>query len=162
MTEQPGPDARVVVELEIDEDGWPPVGSERLWAFHLGGERYRIDSVPWFARDLAVGNVVRAQAPDPHSHPVFIDVLEPSDHITVRLICFRGGPLAGDLAQALEPFTRLGVYGEGLTQYGMLALDITPHEPLDRIVDVLRRGQANGSWEYEEGRITEAWIRATA
>jgi hypothetical protein len=92
---------------------------------------------------------------------VFVEVVERSDHVTVRLICFRRGPLEGDLARALEPFTALGVYGEGVTQYGMLALDIGPTAPLAAIVSTLRRGVEEGSWEYEEGRITPAWIAAT-
>lgn len=102
-----GPDARVVFELAV-EDGWRPVGSERVWAFHLGADRYRINNVPWFVRDLAVGDVVRAQAPDADSHPVFVELLERSGHATVRLICFQAGPIVGDLARALEPFTALG------------------------------------------------------
>ena len=126
------PDAHVVFELTI-EDGWPPVGSERLWAFHLGDDRYRIDNVPWFVRDLAVADVVRAHVPNPDSNPVFDEVLERSDHVTIRLICFRSGPLGGDLARALEPFTALGVYGEGVTQYGMVALDIEAKAPLAAI-----------------------------
>jgi hypothetical protein len=159
-TEKPGPEAHVVFELAV-EDGWPPVGSERVWAHHLGGDRYRIDNPPWFVHDLAVGDVVRAQAPDSDSQPVFAEVLERSGHVTIRLICFRRGPLAGDLAQALEPFTALGVYGEGAQQYGMLALDIEPTAPLPAIVSRLRQGVEDGSWEYEEGRITPAWIAAT-
>lgn len=86
------PDAHVIFELEV-EDGWPPVGAERVWAFHLGAERYRIDSAPWFARDLAVGDVVRARPSSADSHPVFVELLERSDHITIQLICFRRGPL---------------------------------------------------------------------
>lgn len=155
------PTAHVVFELETDEDGWPPVGAERVWASHLGGDRYRIDNVPWFVRDLAVGDVVRAQAPDSDSHLVFIEIVERSDHATVRLACFRSGPLEGDLARALEPFTTLGVYGEGAPQYGLLALDIEPTAPLAAVVSTLRAGVADGSWEYEEGRITQEWIDAT-
>ncbi|MFL6109609.1 MAG: DUF4265 domain-containing protein [Marmoricola sp.] len=148
-------------QLETDEDGWPPVGSERVWAFHLGGDRYRIDNVPWFVRDVAVGDVVRAQAPDADSHPVFIEMVEQSDHVTIRLVCFRSGPLEADLARALEPFTALGVYGEGASQYGMLALDIPPTAPLPAVVSTLRAGVEDGSWVYEEGRITLEWIDAT-
>lgn len=153
------PDAHVVFELTV-EDGWPPAGSERLWAYSLGDDRYRIDNVPWFVRDLAVADVVRAQVPSPESNPVFEEVLERSDHVTIRLICFRSGPLGGDQARALEPFTALGVYGEGAAQYGMVALDIEPTAPLAAIVAALRRGVEDGSWEYEEGRITQAWIAA--
>jgi hypothetical protein len=160
MTTEEGPDAHVVFELAV-EDGWPPVASERLWAFHLGDDRYRIDNVPWFVRDLAVGDVVRARLPDADSHPVFVEVVERSDHVTIRLVCFRRGPLEGDLARALEPFTALGVYGEGASQYGMLALDIGPTAPLPAVVSTLRQGVEDGSWEYEEGRISPAWIAAT-
>lgn len=158
--EEAGPDARVVFELTV-EDGWPPAASERVWAFHVGGDHYRIDNAPWFVPDLAVGDVVKAVAPDAESHPVFVELVERSQHITIRLVCFRSGPLEGDLVRALQPFTALGVYGEGMTQYGMLALDIEPTAPLAAIASTLRRGVADGSWEYEEGRITQAWVEAT-
>lgn len=159
-TEQPKPDTHVVFELTV-EDGWPPVASERVWAFDLGGDQYRIDNAPWFVRDLAVGDVVRAHAPDADSDPVFADLVQRSDHITIRLVCFRDGPTEGDLTRALEPFTTLGVYGEGASQYAMLALDIEPTAPLPAVVSTLRRGVENRSWEYEEGRITQAWVDAT-
>jgi len=90
--------ARVVFPL-AQEDGWRPVGSERLWALPLGENRYRIDNVPWFVRDLAVGDVVIAKSEDRGSHPVFAELVQRSDHVTVRLICFRGGLLEGDLAR---------------------------------------------------------------
>ncbi len=61
-------------------------------------------------------------------------------------------------SRALEPFTALGVYGEGAQRYGMLALDIEPTARLPAIVSRLRQGVEDGSWEYEEGRITPAWI----
>jgi hypothetical protein len=114
------PTAHVIFELEV-EDGWPPVALERVWAYDVGDNRYVIDNVPWFARDLAVGDLVRTVSPDPRSHPIFQRLLDRSDHVTIRLICFRNWPLGGDLALAKEPFTRLGVYAKGVTQYGMLA-----------------------------------------
>ncbi|MGO4604582.1 DUF4265 domain-containing protein [Terrabacter sp. 2YAF2] len=89
-----------IFELAV-EDGWPPVGSERAWAFHLGEDRYRIDNPPWFVPDLAVGDVVRAEASQPDSHPVFKEIVQRSDHVTIRLICFRDGPLG-------RPGTRVG------------------------------------------------------
>ncbi|MDE9364149.1 DUF4265 domain-containing protein [Luteipulveratus sp. YIM 133132] len=154
------PDARVVFELKV-EDGWPPVSSERLWASSTGPDRYVIANVPWFVPDLAVGDVILARPPAPDQHPVFREVLERSDHVTIRLIRFRDGPLRGDLARAMEPFTRLGVHAEGADQFGMLALDIAADDPMDELVATLRSGQDAGWWEFEEGRITPAWIEAT-
>jgi hypothetical protein len=82
--------------------------------------------------------------------------------VTIRLICFRNGPLGGDLALAKEPFTRFGVYAEGVAQYGMLALDVKPGDPHGHIAAVVRAGVANGSREMEEGRVTQAWIDASS
>lgn len=162
MSLNPGaPRAHVVFPLVQDDDGWPPVGSERVWALPLGADTYRIDNVPWFVRNIAVGDIVRAIPDSPTTHPLFIEVVQPSDHVTIRLICFRSGGLQGDLGKALAPFTRLGVYGEGVTQYGMLALDIEPSAPIEQVVALLRQGVSDGWWEYEEGRITPAWIAAT-
>jgi hypothetical protein len=45
------PSAHVIFELTVDEDGWPPAASERVWALHLGGNEYRIDNPPWFVPD---------------------------------------------------------------------------------------------------------------
>ena len=160
-SEAADPNAHVVFQLS-DEDGWPPVGTERLWAFRLGGNQYRIDNVPFFVCDLAVGDVVRTGLSVGGSDPVFSELVERSDHVTIRLICFEHGPLQGDVERALELFTVLGVFGEGFPEYRMLALDIEPTAPLPAIVETLRRGVDNGSWDYEEGRITQAWIDARA
>lgn len=47
--------------LDVDADGWPPVGSEGVWAEPLGCDRYRIRNTPWFVQDLAVDDVVTAE-----------------------------------------------------------------------------------------------------
>lgn len=156
------PDAHVVFELEVDDDGWPPVSSERVWATHLGGDAYRIGNAPWFVLDLAVDDVVEATPPDPDSQPVFVRLLEPSDHITIRLIVYSTGPLRGDLARAMQPFVDLGAWGEGAQGYAMVALDIEPTLPLAEMKRLLVAGEQDGSWAYEEGRITDAWRAASS
>ncbi len=151
------PTAHVVFSLEVDEDGWPPVGSERVWAYDVGNGRYRIDNVAWFVPDLAVGDIVVAREPDPDQHPVFERIESRSDHVTVRLIVFRQGPMEGRLERAVEAFAGLGVWAEGIAQYGMVALDIPPHADLRRIHELLCQGADDGLWEWEEGRVTQAW-----
>lgn len=91
------PMAHVVFDLEVDEDGWPPVASERVWAFAVGDDLYEIDNAPWFVPGVAAGDVARAVPTTPESDPVFVNVDRFSDHSSVRVICFRAGPLAGDL-----------------------------------------------------------------
>jgi hypothetical protein len=152
----------VIFPLEVDADGWPPVGSERMWAMPLGDDRYQVDNVPWFVPDLAVEDIVVAVAPDGDSHPVFQHLEARSAHLTIRVICFRSGPLGGELQSVLDELVPLGVYAEGIQQYGMVALDIPPGAALRPIYDRLAAGEADGSWEWEEGRINDAWETAKA
>lgn len=98
------PDTRVIFPLEV-RDGWPPVGSERLGAFTLGNGLYRVNNVPWFVRNLAVDDVVAAEAPADDAYPVFREVVEPSLHATVRLIVLRAGPLMGQLQPVMDVFS---------------------------------------------------------
>ncbi|GIL37008.1 hypothetical protein PDTK01_30830 [Phycicoccus sp. DTK01] len=93
---------------------------------------------------------------------MFTEMLQPSHHVTIRLISFRPGPVQGDLKRAIEPFKRLSIYAERASQYEMIALDISPTDPVEDVIRVLRAGVADGSWKFEEGRITQAWFDATA
>lgn len=149
--------AHVVFELEADEDGWPPVRSERVWAHALGEDHYRIDNPPWFVPDLAVGDIVRASTPHPESDPVFQEMVERSDHVTVRIIVFKDGPLGGQLQPVFDAFTPFGVHCEGAHQYRIVALDVPADASLRGIHTRLLKGTRDGSWAYDEGRITVRW-----
>jgi hypothetical protein len=70
---------KLIVPLEQDEDGYPPVGAERLWALDLGEGRYQLALLrnvpltralqvksPWIFRAGVVQSGARAKA-DFHS-----------------------------------------------------------------------------------------------
>ena len=50
---------KVVFKLEVDDEGWPPAGSERLWAVRVGEDTARLENIPFFVRGYASGDVVR-------------------------------------------------------------------------------------------------------
>lgn len=95
-----GPD-RVAVTFGMtpDEEGWPPIGSETLWAQPLGEGRYRLDTVPFFVPDLAVGDVVTA-APDDDGRLWAQRRESTGGHGTIRVIPLLDGSLLGS-TQAL-------------------------------------------------------------
>lgn len=146
--------ARICFELDI-VDGWPPVGAETLLAAQRADDEFIIHNVPWFVFGVAIGYVVRANRSDPRSPLFFREVIEPSDHQVVRLICLPDGPLRGDVEKAAEQFAAIGVYGEGFER--MLALDVTPTAPLEQLIDLLLRGEADGSWGFETACTNQAW-----
>ena len=148
----------VVFPLEVDADGWPPVGGERVWAYALGGDRYRLDNAPWFVRGIAEGDIVRAVAPDGASWPVFVERLEWGGNCTIRVIPLSSGPLGDDQEAVLDLFVGLGATGECAGTYPIVALTIPPDADARAVKELLRQGEADGRWEYEEGCVSDTWL----
>ncbi len=149
--------AKVRFELEPDEDGWPPVAGESLWAVPLGGNRYRLDNTPWFVRGVSCYDVVEAVAPDAQSVPVVQRLVERSGHLTVRVLPLQDRSVNG-LELLIAEFNALGVECEGDQHHGLVALDIPPSTPLAPVKERLVAGEAAGRWEYEEGAVSDFWL----
>ena len=150
----------VVFPLNVDDAGWPPVSSERVWAKSVGLELFRLVNVPWFALGVAEGDVVRAVAVEADTWPVFVETVEWSGNCTLRVIPFRGGPLGGDQQAVLDLFLPLGVTGEGAGIYPIVALTVPPNSDLTAVKALLREGVADGRWDVEEGCIDDRWRNA--
>jgi Domain of unknown function (DUF4265) len=150
---------KVVFELPQDDDGWPPAGSEGLWAVPVTPDVVRLDNTPFFVRGVAAGDLIRVRRGE--DGQVRADErLQWSGHCTIRIIVFRDGPLGGSRQRVLDVFAPLGVTGEGIEQYRMVALDVPPDADIAAVKQLLRDGTRDGWWEYEEGCISDAWQAA--
>jgi uncharacterized protein DUF4265 len=138
---------RVRFQLRQDDDGWPPVASEGVWAVSLGGNLVCLDNIPWFARNVASGDTFRTSA-DSDGVLWATDKVEWSGNCTVRVVPYQKGPLAGSRQAVLDAFARLGVDGEGLQQYGIVALNVPPDIDLGAVKRLLYQGVEDGWWEY--------------
>ncbi|GIE75141.1 hypothetical protein Aph02nite_10910 [Actinoplanes philippinensis] len=150
---------KVVFELQQDDDGWPPVGREGLWAVPVTADTVRLDNTPWFARNVASGDLFRVHRSE-DGQLVADERLEWSGNCTIRIIPFADGALGGSRQRVLDLFAPLGVTGEGLQQFGMVALDVPPDADLAAVKRQLRDGARDGWWDYEEGCVGDAWLEA--
>lgn len=75
-------------------------------------------------------------------------------------ILLRAGPLAGDRQRVLDTFAPLGVGGEGTARYGLVALSVPPQADLGAVKRILKAGEADGWWGFEEGCIGDDWVSA--
>ncbi len=148
----------VVFELEVDDEGWPPVSGERVWAEPLGSDSYRIENTPWFVRNIAADDIVRAVPSNDTSWPVYVKKIRWGGNYAIRIIPFRTGRLAGSLQAVLELCAAHGAYGEGAGTYPIVALTIPPEADITRLRALLKQGQAEGWWDYEEGCVDNAWL----
>jgi hypothetical protein len=148
----------IAIPLEQDEDGFPPMANEYLWAEPLADGNYRLASVPWFARPLAVDDVVRATRDDDGGLR-FVERLHWAGHLTIRVAPNPDGPAPEDLQPLIDAFATVGVRGEGaMPAYPIVALDIPPDADLPAIKALLLEGEAEGRWYFEEGCVGNAWI----
>ncbi len=153
------PDSRVKVlfRLEQDPDGWPPARSEGVWAIERGDSEYELDNIPWFARGVANGDRVRVE-PDQNGVLWVSERLSWSGRYTVRVIPLAEAPSEVALQEVIDTFAALGVDCEGaLPAFKIVALDIPASADLPEVKALLRRGEADGRWGYEEGCIDDRW-----
>lgn len=156
MTDQ----VRVCFALEQDEVGWPPVTAERMWATPTSRDNaVVIDNIPFFVRGVACYDVV-AVAPDAEGILWGHEQIRWSGNCTIRVIPFRDGPLHGDQQAVLDAFAPFGVEGEGVEQYGLVALNIPANADLTAVKRLLREGEEDKRWAYEEGCVGNAWEEA--
>jgi len=143
-------------KLHRGPDGWPPAESEGLWAEQLVGDQFRIDNTPWFVRNLATNDVVTALA---GSDGVFWATgrVQWSGHLTIRIVPRREGPLGGRLQSVVDALQIVGVSGELNEQQGIVALDVEPEADVELVKRLLKGGQADGRWDFEEGCVSEEW-----
>jgi hypothetical protein len=114
---------------------------ETLWAFDLGGNRYRLDNTPWYQYGVSFKDVIEA-LPEEDGMRFFTRVVEKSGFRTVRVRDDTKVPEA--LLQAL---TGNGCAYEGANP-GFIAIDIPPEVGLEKVVEILVRAEAE--WEHAD------------
>ncbi|MEU8661573.1 DUF4265 domain-containing protein [Actinoplanes philippinensis] len=148
----------VEVHFDLPRDGrdWPPVEVESLWGETVGGDVVRLTNVPWFVRGVSSGDLVRVEA-DADGVLWAAEHLEGSGSCTIRVVPSHSGPLRGSHQRVLDAFEPFGVTGEGIQEYGLVALEVPPTADLAGVQRVLRAGARDGWWDYEEGCVSDAW-----
>ncbi|MGI5138394.1 MULTISPECIES: DUF4265 domain-containing protein [unclassified Streptomyces] len=160
MTNPGGPYVKVHFRLETEDD-WPPAPAESLWAIDQGDGTVQLDNIPWFVRGIACGDIV-ATEPDEDGVRWAGEVVRRSENCTIRLIVFRDGGSGAARQSVINAFQELGVEGEGIERFGMVALDVPPTADLAKVQRLLKRGVGEEWWDMEEGCITAQWRAVSA
>ena len=142
-----------LVKVHIDLPNHWGTGGESLWARALGGDRYQIDNVPFFAYDLNYRDVVEAVAGSPDLKPSVRRVLERSGHRTMRVM-FAKTVVRDERLRMLHSLLPLHVTFEN-NNSSHFALDLTPEADVALVRAQLDRWEEAELLEYEtcESRI---------
>jgi hypothetical protein len=161
MREDP-PDNVIKVIAAVDEDDPWGRGTEGLWAEPLGGDRFKLWNVPWHARGLNWGDIVRCERREMEGggeHLQIADVVERSGHVGFSAYFYAETPEEQRNA-VLRDLEGMGAWFEWYEPGGegrgrLYAVDVPPDADWQRVYDYLTKAEERGvlgwqsSWRGE-------------
>ena len=142
-----------LIKIYVDLPHHWATGGEAFWAEALGGDRYRLENVPFYAYDLNFHDVVEARAASTGEKPAILRVISRSGNQTLRVF-FEDGVGEDEQLARLQSLSPLRVSFERCSaQY--FALDLEPDADLSRVCAELAAWGGDGIASYEtcEARV---------
>ena len=142
------------IVLSLSPDEWHGYSTETVWAEKVGEGRYRLRSLPFYAKGLSFGDVVNTRTQD--GKEVVHSVSLRSGHSTYR--AFVKPPVeigSRDFDRAWRPLQERGCTYERATEH-LIAVDVPSSVDLDAVYALLEAGEAAGVWDFEEGHCARS------
>ena len=140
---------KIVFKLFQDEDGYPPVGHESVWAIPLGDGQFAINNIPFFTCDATFGDVVLAN--EEMGELGFGTVIKRSGNSLLRLIYAEGA----DVEQIRASLGELGCSTEWDDNHRLISVNVPAEVALSRVRDFLSSGLERGISDFEEAIVRE-------
>lgn len=118
--------------------------TETIWTLKRE-DGYEIDNIPFYAKELAVGDIVSAEL-DKEGLLWYSKLVRASGHSTVRL-WFSD---ARDVSMARDELRRLSCASEVSDLPRLVAVDVPPTVSYARVKEFLEEGERAGTFEYQE------------
>lgn len=138
---------KVIFPLEQDEDGYPPIGSESLWATRVPEGYFEIDNVPFYVRGISPGDIVSTFEED--GGRFFDKIVSESGSSVLRVIVFAEEAMPDLRTELLKLGCELEI-GHIPTLW---SIEVPAEADFDSIVDFLEQGEKEDRWEYETASI---------
>lgn len=129
------------------ENNWHKQGTETVWASKLSNNQYRIENVPFYAKGISYGDIVKINSKGDDLH--FSEVVEKSKHSTYRIY------LMPEISNE-----RFKEFWNGLQVIGctyekadknLYAIDVPSETNIYKAYELLEKGEKKGIWDFEEG-----------
>jgi len=130
-----------IIGADISIGGEPR--SEQLWVRRVGGDLFEICCIPFFVRDLALGDIVETDA-----HLTLQRVVKPSGRYTFRVWFADSFHPRVEIAEGLH---HLGALLEWSSE-NLLAVDAANETEAVAVADYLRVKEEAGELVFETGR----------
>jgi hypothetical protein len=144
-----GKSAREPVKILVHtkaEDGYPPEEWEGLWAIPIGGGRFKIDNIPFYAKNLSCDDIVAAS--NEGGEYIFTSIVEPSENSTIRVVIYD----LDDEKNVRDFLVALGCSIEAVGTPGLIAINI-PKTAMNNALKFLENAFSDQRLDFEEGAL---------
>ena len=138
---------KVHFKLEQDEDGYPPTDSEFLWCIPTERGTYVVDNIPFFARDISLGDEISARKKGTILQ--FSQLVRQSSNTTVRVLIKK----MEALEMIRERLEALGCGTELMQDMLLIAVTIPPEAPIAETLSFLDGQAEQGNIGIEESAV---------
>ncbi len=143
---------KLVFKLKIDEDGYPPVGFEALWAIKLNDGLYKIDNIPMYVCDISKGDFLSAEYASGEWSPV--SVKRRGGHTTLRIFIEN----QHNRNEVIENLKAMGASVNLNLNMSLFAIDIPPNSSFLKIDEYLENICNNETIAYEDACLQHKGI----
>ena len=137
----------VLFPVERDQHGYPSVSREQIWCLSVRGDRFIVDNIPFYARDVSMGDEILTEFRD--GERWFSAVLTPSRNTTIRAFAQKV-EVESVLVVKLESFGGLAEKMEGSP---LVAVSFPPTADLAGALEYLDRESDAGNVAFEESCV---------
>jgi len=135
---------KILFYLEQDSDGYPPETIESCWANDLGDNQFEINNIPFFIKNLSLGDIVKTVT-QPDGMLEYSNTVKHSKNSTIRIIFHE----QNQITIALNHLNSLGVSYEGSHIPNLYAFNIPESADIESLLKYLDTGENSDLWGYE-------------
>jgi hypothetical protein len=140
---------KVFFKLEPDEDGYPPVAVESVWAQEKEDGTCVIDNIPFYTREATLEDVVDVDYFDGVAY--YRATRQPSENSLLRVVLYDGR----DASEIRARLAELGCSTE-LSDVGtFFSVNVPPSVDLEDVREVLDELCRNEFGDYEESILRQ-------
>ena len=143
---------RVLFSITPDEDGYPPVRVEGLWARRQTNGNIVLDNIPFYAMGVGAGDEVSVKL-SPGNKAIWFDSIVKSGGTSVFRIFSKD---IHALDQIKMPLLALGCPSEVDEKMGLIAFEVPSGSDIAPVLDFLMSGQSEDRFDFEEGVLRHA------
>jgi hypothetical protein len=138
---------KIFFPLTSDEEGYPPVNVESVWAIKQQDGFFQIDNIPFYIHSLSTGDVVSAEFSEERNY--FSKLIYSSKNSTLRVVVY-------DIEitqQIRDQLTDIGCSSEQSNLKGFFAVNVPPQVRYSEVLKLLTPYKEKEKLDYEESAL---------